>query len=48
MIYRYTFIDCRGDDFYPTVDTLLDSQVTRPSKAGVERMVQDLEKQFGL
>jgi pre-mRNA-splicing factor SYF2 len=37
-----------GDDFYPTVDTLLDSQVTRPSKAGVERMVQDLEKQFGL
>ncbi|XP_062510683.1 pre-mRNA-splicing factor syf2-like [Corticium candelabrum] len=35
-----------GDSFYPSVDTLLDPQLTKPSPAGVERMVQDLEKQI--
>ncbi|XP_065837691.1 pre-mRNA-splicing factor syf2-like [Oscarella lobularis] len=34
-----------GDDFYATANTILDPLLTAPSKEGVDRMVNDLEKQ---
>lgn len=34
-----------GEDFYPGVNTLLHGSSSKVSQAGIDRMVEDLEKQ---
>ena len=46
-MYMYTMLYnvCRGEDFYPTANSLGYGGVGEVSEAGLDRMVTDLHKQ---